>query len=482
MIERLANFLRRRSVDLATFGTVFDIGSRDALQSIELAGLFPNAEIVAIECNPGTVELCRRNTAAQPRIRLVERAINLYNGRCQFHPIDTARTATSWADGNPGASSLFLATGDYPAERYVQGTVEVDCIRLDALCAQLGIDVIDLIWMDLQGAELIALQSAGSLLERTRYLYTEVSHRPLYDGQCLFDQVDAFLTARGFRCCTTINRTRWQQDVIYENTRLLIDVMIPLAPEDGEIAELSVRSVRRFVRNVRNVYVVSAEDPRIAGTRWIDEEAFALEKEAVRRHTGSLSDSDPYLRQLIKLHFQKECPSSLAHVLAVDACSIFLRPCRFMDAGRPVLNFGDCCDPSCFEHMARLHPQLHRMMAYSGHTHATLFTRAWVCELHELIESHHPGMSFRDAYLKSIEPAHGELGASEAEVYFHFSLIHHAADVTLRRFNWISTSNLDAVGLDGADYVHLKRGLAGTTADWQSLTQRVSGARESSDA
>ncbi len=202
MVTRLANFLHRRGIDVETFGAVFDIGSRDALQAIELAGLFPSAQVVAIECNPDTLERCRRNIARHPRIRLVEKAVHSYTGRCQFHPIDTDHTVTSWPDGNPGASSLFIATGNYPAERYVQNTVEVDCVRLDMLCGTLGLDVIDLIWMDLQGAELLALQSAGALLEKTRYIYTEVSHRSLYHGQCLFDEVDAFLKSHGFRCCT----------------------------------------------------------------------------------------------------------------------------------------------------------------------------------------------------------------------------------------------------------------------------------------
>src|SRR5579862_6770907 len=98
-VARLANFLRKRSVDVGTFGTVFDIGSRDALQAIELAGLFPNAQVVAIECNPETLELCRQNIARKPRIRLVDKAIHSYNGRCQFHPIDTVRTQTGWSDG-----------------------------------------------------------------------------------------------------------------------------------------------------------------------------------------------------------------------------------------------------------------------------------------------------------------------------------------------------------------------------------------------
>jgi len=219
MIERLANFLSRRGVDFRTFGVIFDIGSRDGLQAIELSNIFPDANVVAIECNPATLDKCHGNISQNPRITLVDKAINAYTGRCAFYPTDPSRTITTWADGNPGASSLFVATGDYPAEKYVQNRVEVDCIRVDDLCAQLKIDTIDLIWMDLQGAELLALQSAGTLLDKVRYIYTEVSHRPIYSGQCLFDDVDAFLTARGFRLRTKIDRSRWQQDIIYENTR-----------------------------------------------------------------------------------------------------------------------------------------------------------------------------------------------------------------------------------------------------------------------
>src|SRR5262249_41488526 len=162
-------------------------------QAVELSELFPRANVVAVECNEATLGRCRQNIAGHPRIRLVDKAINSFTGHCAFYPIDPTRTVTTWADGNPGASSLFVATGDYPVEKYIQNETEVECTRLDDLCQELGIEVIDLIWMDLQGAELIALQSAGRLLEKVRYIYTEVSHRPIYQGQCLFDDIDSFL-------------------------------------------------------------------------------------------------------------------------------------------------------------------------------------------------------------------------------------------------------------------------------------------------
>ena len=473
MIERLSKFLRARGVDVNTFGAVFDIGSRDGLQAVELSDLFREADIVAIECNRETLEKCRRNVAQNPRITLVDKAINSYTGRCTFHPIDPARTITTWADGNPGASSLFVATGDYPVESYVQNEVEVDCIRLDDLCGQLQIDVIDLIWMDLQGAELLALQSAGALLNKVRYIYTEVSHRPIYNGQCLFDDVEAFLTARGFRRCTKVDRTRWQQDIIYENTRELIDVVIPLGPNDRDTVDLSVRSVRSFVKDVRHVYLVSAENPNIEGVRFIDERTFPFDLDAVRQSLGSHERAGWYLQQLVKLYFPLVNRLSLKHVLAVDADTIFLQPCRFVEDGRPIFNFGDEYHVPYFEHMVRLYPALHRMFAYSGIAYCMLFTRAWLEELHKGVEAQHADVPFWKAYLEAVDSADRERGASESEIYFNFCLMFHASDLIIRRFRSSNAASVDGVQPDRQDYVSLHYHMRKVPIDRRRLEQLV---------
>jgi FkbM family methyltransferase len=443
VIEQLAEILRIRGVDFATLGVIFDIGSRDGLQAVEFSNLFPEADIVAIECNRQTLERCRRNLADKPRITLIDKAINSHTGRCTFYPIDPTRTITTWKDGNPGASSLFIATGDYPVETYVQNEVEVDCIRLDDLCQQLHINAIDLIWMDLQGAELIALQSAGSLLEKVRYIYTEVSHRPIYKDQCLFEDVDAFLTGRGFRRCTTIDPARWQQDAIYENTRELIDVVIPLGPEDLDMADFSVRSLRACVRDVRNIYLVSAEDPNIPGTHFFDQRNFPFDIDSVRQNLGSQAQPAQYFQQLVKLYFPLVNRACLQNVLVMDPDTVFLRPCGFIEDRRPVFNFGDSYHPSHFEHMARLFPALRRMFAYSGDTHCMLFRRAWLEEIHKEIEVVHPHLPFWKAYLQAIEPAAQEHGASEYELYFHFSLMFHAGELIIRRLRWGDAGSLD---------------------------------------
>ena len=53
-------------------------------------------------------------------------------------------------------------------------------------------------WMDLQGAELIALESMGKeLLSTVQVIHTELETTPIYKDQCLFSDVNQFLKNNG---------------------------------------------------------------------------------------------------------------------------------------------------------------------------------------------------------------------------------------------------------------------------------------------
>jgi len=212
-------YLKKVGYDTTTPAVILDVGSRDCNESLELSRAFPNARIFAFECNPQTLPLCRKAATDCSAITLCPYAVNTYNGDCTFYPIDPARTRTTWPDGNPGASSLFKANGDYRPETYVQNEIQVPCRRIDSVLQELGVDHVDLIWMDLQGAELIALQSLGSYLDKVHSIHTEVTHRAMYTGQNMFSDIHAFLLEKGFVADTPITGG-WQQDVIYKNTRV----------------------------------------------------------------------------------------------------------------------------------------------------------------------------------------------------------------------------------------------------------------------
>lgn len=180
-------------------GVIFDIGACHALESIEFAKRFKSARVFTFEANPVSCAVCLENVKDYPSITVVSEAVNDYDGLCKFYPIDKDKTITTWEDGNRGASSLYLANGNYDhIEKYVQYEIEIPCIRLDSFCKKNSVDKIDIIWMDLQGAELKALRSLGSLLETVQIIHTELEINPMYEGQCLFNNVYEFLLDNGF--------------------------------------------------------------------------------------------------------------------------------------------------------------------------------------------------------------------------------------------------------------------------------------------
>lgn len=216
MIEQFIGHIENKNNEYI----IFDVGSRDCMQAIEFYNNFPNAKIFAFECNPNTLDICKQNIKDySDRITLVEGAVCNYDGNITFYPINQQKTITSWKDGNPGASSLFKSNGKYPYETYVQDEITVNCHRLDTIMKRYDIPRVDIIWMDLQGAELLALKGLGNNLHNVKYIHTEACFKEMYDKQSLFPEINNYLC--NFFCfdllTTNIDETTFFSDVIYKN-------------------------------------------------------------------------------------------------------------------------------------------------------------------------------------------------------------------------------------------------------------------------
>ena len=199
---------------------IFDVGACHALESVELSKKYPNAKVYTFEANPVSYNVCLENTEGYDSITVINEAVNDYDGLCKFYPMDKEKTITTWEDGKSGASSLYRANGQYDfIEKYVQYEIEVPYTRLDTFCERNGIDKIDIIWMDLQGAELKALQSLGSLLDTVQIIHTELEMNPMYEGQCLFSDVNEYLTNNGFDLEYGDTNVQFGSNFIFTNQR-----------------------------------------------------------------------------------------------------------------------------------------------------------------------------------------------------------------------------------------------------------------------
>jgi len=104
---------------------------------------------------------------------------------------------------DPACSSIFApdsrALSVFPelAVAAPVGTREITLRTLDGWAASAGVERIDVMKLDVQGAELEVLRGAEGLLGGVRLIELEVAFNPIYEGQPLFGEVDAFLRARG---------------------------------------------------------------------------------------------------------------------------------------------------------------------------------------------------------------------------------------------------------------------------------------------
>lgn len=224
---------------------IFDVGARDGKESIEFSLKFPEARVVAFECHPDLLPRCRTALAGHPRIELAPFAVSKRSGTIAFYPIDHARSRVKSPDGNPGASSILRASGKYPSESYVQSETVVSSIRLDDFCDRNQISHPDLIWMDIQGAELEALQSLGARLDRAAMMHIEVEFMEIYSGQPLFRDIRAFLRAKDWTFAGFTSYSRYFADAIFVNTRLFEEKAIACARERLQTG----RALRKYWRH-----------------------------------------------------------------------------------------------------------------------------------------------------------------------------------------------------------------------------------------
>lgn len=104
---------------------------------------------------------------------------------------------------NDGMSSSIFAATDTLKKRWptLHETGRQQAMRtrtLDALLAELNFGPVDTLVVDVQGAELLVLKGAAKALAQVKAVVSEVSTQPLYEGGVLFDELCAFMLARGF--------------------------------------------------------------------------------------------------------------------------------------------------------------------------------------------------------------------------------------------------------------------------------------------
>ena len=141
---------------------IVDAGANIGLASILFANRFPQARIIAIEAERNNFELLKKNVAPYSRITPLHAALWNHNGS-----VDVM---------DPGLGNWGFMTGTHaaPGEQGMAARHAVPSFTVDRLMADHSIDRIDILKMDIEGAELEVLADASAWIDRVDGLIVEL--------------------------------------------------------------------------------------------------------------------------------------------------------------------------------------------------------------------------------------------------------------------------------------------------------------------
>ena len=150
---------------------IVDLGANAGFSLMYWRHHYPHARIVAVEPDPGNVEMCKLNTAGDPpdKVSVYQAAVV---GKARELYLD--RSGAAWA---------FHITDTKTAS-----TIPIRTLTLTELLAETNAPHdIDLLKMDIEGAEVEVFAGCADWIHRVRYMVIE-THAP-YDGTKLLADI-----------------------------------------------------------------------------------------------------------------------------------------------------------------------------------------------------------------------------------------------------------------------------------------------------
>jgi FkbM family methyltransferase len=144
---------------------VIDAGANVGYASVWLAHRYPKATVIAIEPDPENFSMLLRNTSGlKDRIRCLH--AGLWGTECRM-----IMSMNTFRDGGAWSKQAVAITGE---DKETPPAVSVPCVTLDGIMKTYGISRIDLLKIDIEGAEVNVFQAGGDWVEATSSLLAEL--------------------------------------------------------------------------------------------------------------------------------------------------------------------------------------------------------------------------------------------------------------------------------------------------------------------
>jgi FkbM family methyltransferase len=160
---------------------VFDVGANCGDTVAAYRAVFPGAQIYAFEPFQPLVADLRTRFRSDPRVIVLDTAVSSNVGEATLH-ISTGLKTHSLLP-RPAQPDPYI-----PLKARERGAVTVPLTTLDGFCQERGIRAVDVLKLDVEGAELSVMEGAKQLLAERRIgmLFLEIVFLPHYEDQPVY--------------------------------------------------------------------------------------------------------------------------------------------------------------------------------------------------------------------------------------------------------------------------------------------------------
>jgi len=192
-IEAVKASFPKQLHELLTFPTtlkIVDVGANPIDGPAPYVALLASGRAQVVGFEPNAKALANLNARKGPYETYLPHAIG--DGAKHTLRLCAMPGMTSLLEPNHEVLSLFYGFTEWAQ---IVGTEEVSTRRLDDVPEAEGLDLLKI---DIQGAELMVFQNAVERLKSALVIQTEVEFLEMYKGQPLFAEVELFLRGQGF--------------------------------------------------------------------------------------------------------------------------------------------------------------------------------------------------------------------------------------------------------------------------------------------
>lgn len=169
-------------------GVVVDVGAHEGRWAEAALRTLRPERLYAIEPSPATFARLAERLGEGPGLELVQCAVGDHIGEAELH-LTNSSDFNSLLPLHPGTASHYSALRE-------TGTVSVPLHTLDELLINVG--TVQVLKIDVQGAESAVLRGASAVLGRTQAVILETNFLSHYEGDDLFCDLHARMTASEF--------------------------------------------------------------------------------------------------------------------------------------------------------------------------------------------------------------------------------------------------------------------------------------------